>query len=230
MTTPKIIILLGSSGSGKGTQAKLLQQKFGLDYVGSGDLLRARGKIDDFTGKKLFDVVNQGKFAPTAIIFKLWIDKLEELKRISDFKGFIIDGSPRKLFEAELIDQALEWYDWGAFLRVLLVSISEEEVFLRLSKRRICKACGRAIPFIGDFKKLEICDSCGGELVARADDTREGIMSRIALFKKEVMPVIEYYKKSDRLTSINGEQSIEDVHKDIMKAITQGREASNTEM
>ena len=186
---PKIIILLGVSGSGKGTQAKLLQEKIGLDYVGSGDLLRERADADDFTGRKLKGVLERGGFAPSAIIFKLWIDKWERIKNNPVFQGFIIDGSPRKLQEAVLIDQSLEWYDWDKYLKVLLLEISSNEAFLRLSKR------------------------------GRQDDTESSINSRLDLFEKEVVPVIEYYKKANRLIRINGEQSIENVHKDIMKSL-----------
>lgn len=184
---PKVIILLGPSGSGKGTQAKLLQEKFGLDYVGSGDLLRARQEIDDFSGRKVREVLSRGGFTPTAIIFGLWLVKWEEMKNKSEFKGFVIDGSPRKIIEAQLIDQTLEWYEWDKYLRILLIDVSRSESSRRLLERK------------------------------REDDTPEAINSRLDLFEREVLPVIEYYDKSKRLIKINGEQSIEDVHKDIMK-------------
>lgn len=217
---PRIIILLGRSGSGKGTQAKLLQEKFGLEYVGSGDLLRNRKKENDFTGRKIGEVIDRGKFAPTAIIFKLWIDKWEELKAAAGFRGFIIDGSPRKLIEVELIDQALEWYEWNKYLRVILIDLSREEAFNRLSKRRICKDCGRLIPFVAEFKSLLKCDKCHGDLISREDDTPEGINSRQDEFEKNTFPVIESYEKSGRLMRVNGEQSIEEAHKDIIKAFS----------
>ena len=186
---PKIIILLGTSGSGKGTQAKLLQEKLALDYMGSGDMLRERKNIDDFTGRKIKDILERGGFVASAVIFKLWVDKWEKIRNKSEFRGFIIDGSPRKLPEATLIDQSLEWYEWDKYLKALLVDISREEAFSRLSKR------------------------------GREDDTESSINSRLDLFEEEVVPIIEYYEKSNRLTRVNGEQSIEDVHKDIMKAI-----------
>lgn len=189
MKTPKVIILLGPSGSGKGTQAKLLQEKFGLDYVGSGNLLRARQEIHDFSGKKLREVLIMGGFTPTAVIFGLWLTRWEEIKNKPEFNGFVIDGSPRKILEAELIDQTLEWYEWDKYLSIFLVDVSRKESSRRLLKRK------------------------------REDDTLEAINSRLDLFEREVVPVIEYYEKSDRLTRINGEQSIEDVHRDILRAI-----------
>ena len=133
----KIIILLGKSGSGKGTQAELLQEKFNLDYIGSGDLLRGRAKKDDFTGKNLGKVLNSGKLAPTAVILKLWLDKAEQLKNKKNLKGFIMDGNPRKILEAYLIDEALDWYEWN--VRIFLIDISNKEAVWRLTKRRVCK-------------------------------------------------------------------------------------------
>lgn len=189
MANLKIITILGNVGSGKGTQAKLLQEKLGLDCVGSGDILRARQSINDFTGRKLKEVMNRGDLAPTAIVFKLWSDKWESIKNKKKFKGFVIDGSPRKILEAELVDQSLEWYEWDTYLRVLFIDVSREESFSRLSRR------------------------------GREDDTTEAINTRLDLFEKEVVPVIQYYEKLKRLIRINGEQSIEDVHRDIMEAL-----------
>jgi len=189
MANPKIIIILGISGSGKGTQAKLLQEKLKLAYVGSGDILRARQNINDFTGRKLKEVMNRGDLAPTAIVFKLWSDRWEGIKNKPESPGFVLDGSPRKLLEAELTDQSLEWYEWDKYLSVLFIDVSRQESFSRLSKR------------------------------GREDDTTEAINTRLGLFEKEVMPVVKYYEKSNRLIRINGEQSIEDVHKDIMEEL-----------
>lgn len=216
---PKIIALLGISGSGKGTQAKLLVKKFGLDYVGSGELLRVRQQISDFTGKKIKEVIGRGKFVSTAIIFGLWLQKWEELKNKPDYRGFVIDGSPRKLIEAELIDQTLQWYEWDKYFYVLLVCVSEEEATSRLLNRRMCGGCKKIIPYIGEFKHLERCDACGGELITRPDDTQEGVKNRIAEYKEHTVPVIEYYEKQGRLIRVNGEQSIEDVQRDILKAL-----------
>lgn len=214
-----VIILLGRSGCGKGTQAELLQKKFGLEYVGSGDILRARSKNKDFTGMKLEQVMNRGEIAPTAIIFKLWLDILEGFKKKRQFRGFIMDGSPRRILEAQLIDQALEWYGWQKHVKVLLIDISRQEAFNRLSKRRICAKCGRLIPYLGEFKELKVCDKCGGKLRTRSDDSPAAIKERFDFFEKEVRPALNYYKKQRKLIRINGEQSIEGVFQDILKAL-----------
>jgi len=213
----KIIILLGKSGSGKGTQAELLQEKFNLDYIGSGDLLRARAKKNDFTGKNLDRVLNSGALAPTAVILKLWLDRAEQLKNKKNLKGFVMDGNPRKILEAYLIDEALDWYKWDA--KIFLVDISDKEAVWRLTKRRICQKCKNILPFVGEFRKMKNCPECKGQLITRSDDKIKSVKNRLAWFKKDVQPIISYYRKSGRLIKINGEQSINDVFKDVLKAI-----------
>jgi len=214
-----MIILLGPPGSGKGTQAKLLVKKFKLECFGSGDALRQRQKIGDFTAKKLVKVMGKGELVPSFVISKLWIDELERLKQRKKINGFISDGSPRKMLEANLFDEALNWYEWQKNAKVIFIKISKKESFNRLTKRRQCKKCGRLIPWLGEFKKLKKCDKCGGELINRADDKLEAIKKRLEEFKKEVIPVIKHYKKQGRLIEINGEQSIKDVFKEILSKL-----------
>lgn len=214
-----LIIILGPQGSGKGTQAKLLQKEFSLDYIGSGDLLRERKKIKDFTGKKISQKIDAGYRVPTPVIFKIWMDKFEEYKQKKDFKGTILDGSPRTILEAQMIDQALGWYEWDKEIAVLFINISEKESINRLTKRRICKNCGRILPYIGKFKEIDRCDKCGGELYTRKDDEPEDIKRRLAWFKKEVLPVVDYYREKGLLKEVNGEQSIEDVYQEILQKL-----------
>ncbi len=218
MAKKQVIILMGPPGSGKGTQAKLVQKKFGLDYIGSGDLLRARKKKKDFTGVHIGKWIDAGKRLPTPVIFNIWMNKLESFKKKAKFNGFIMDGSPRTLEEAEMLEEALTWYQWNK-KKVIHVKLSEKEVIWRLTKRRMCQRCGRLIPYIGHFRKLKKCDKCGGKLIARADDTVKGVKARLGWFKSEVIPAINFYKKRGELKTINGEQSIEDVFKDILKVL-----------
>lgn len=219
MKNKLVIILLGSPGSGKGTQAKLLQKKFKLEYLGSGNILRQRRKRGDFTGKKLIKVMTKGELVPSFVISKLLTDKLEKLKNLPKINGFILDGWTRILVEAELMEESLDWYEWQKNVKVILINISNKESFNRLTKRRSCQDCGRLIPWIGEFKKLKRCDKCGGRLINRADDKLRAIKKRLEEFKKETKPAIDYYKEQGRLIKINGEQSIEDVFKDILKAL-----------
>lgn len=214
-----VLILIGPPGSGKGTQAKLLVKKFGLEYFGSGKALRQRQKIGDFTSKKLIEVMKRGEWAPDSVISKLWMAKLEEFKRKRKFNGLVSDGSPRRILEAKFFDNALSWYEWQKNTKVIFINISRKKSLNRLTKRRQCKKCGRLIPWVGEFKKLKRCDKCGGHLIVRKDDKLEAIKKRLQEFKEKTAPVINYYKKQGRLIEINGEQSIEKVFKDILKAI-----------
>ncbi len=215
----KIFLLFGRSGCGKGTQGKLLAKKFGLTVYGSGNLLRARAQKDDFSGKKLKKVLAKGVLAPTSLIYKEWANKFDALKKDKNFKGMILDGSPRKEIEADLLNQAFEWYEWKNVYRIL-IDISRKEAQDRLLKRRICRKCDRIFPWIGEFKKLEKCDQCGGELERRGDDEVSAIKERLDYYEKEVVPMIEYYEKRSELITVSGEQEIEKVFEDILSEST----------
>ena len=216
---PLVINIIGPAGSGKGTQSKLLAKKYGLKYLGSGDTLRARQKINDFTGGKLIRTMNKGELVPSFTIVKILGNEFEKRKKQSKFTGLVLDGWTRTVFEATLTDEALDWYEWGKNTKVILIKISRRESFNRLTKRRQCKKCGRLIPWVGEFKKLKVCDKCEGELVTRPDDKMESIKKRLQEYKEETIPAIRYYKKQGKLIEINGEQPIEKVFKDILKTL-----------
>ena len=214
-----VIIILGPPGSGKGTQAKLLAEKFKLEYIGSGDTLRTRQKLGDFTGKKLAKVMGRGELVPSLVVTDLAANELEKFKKRPKINGFVLDGWTRTIMEAVLMEEALSWYEWEKNVKVLFINISSRESFNRLTKRRQCKKCGKLIPWIGKFKKLKECDECGGKLMTRPDDNLQSIKKRLKEFKNETIRAINYYKKQGRLIKIDGEQSIEDVFKDILKAL-----------
>lgn len=216
---PQIFIVLGRSGCGKGTQAKLLAEKLGLPIIGSGDLLRERAKLSDPVGRKIKSIIDKGELAPSSFMVHLWTDRLEELeKKNGDLRGVILDGFPRKLLEAAILDETLDLYGWKN-VKIFLIDISRQEAVNRLTKRRICKTCGKTFPYIGKYKDLEKCDQCGGQLVARQDDKPESIQERLEYFEQEVMPVIEHYEKKGWLVRINGEQEIEKVFEEILRKI-----------
>jgi adenylate kinase len=217
---PKVFIIMGPAGSGKGTQAKLLQQRFKLDYLDCGSAVRQRQRVDDFTGRKLLEISwRKGELIPSFLISDLWVDKLEKLKNKSRFKGMVLDGWNRTLIEAQLLDESLEWYDWNKNVKIILIKVSGKESFNRLTKRRQCRECGRIIPWVGVFKELKECDKCGGKLFVRRDDRLKAIKMRLAEYKKETIPTINYYRKQKRLIEVNGEQSIENVFKEILRKI-----------
>jgi adenylate kinase len=216
---PLSIILFGRAGSGKGTQADLLAKKFHLEHFSSGEALRQRQKVGDFTGKKLTEVMNRGEWVPESTIIKVWMDKLESFKQKSNFKGWIYDGGPRLMLEAKLLEVALKWYEWDKNTKFILIDISKKVAFDRLTKRRQCKVCGELIPWVGDFKKIETCHKCGGRLVLRPDDKSKAIRKRLEQFEKYTVPVINYYKKQGKVIKINGEQSIKNVFRDVLRVL-----------
>lgn len=217
--SPLILILLGKSGSGKGTQVDLLKDRLGLDFLGTGALLRERKKVGDFSANKIANVIDNGGIVPSPVAFKLWMDKFEEFKnRQGEFKGIILDGSPRKILEAKLMDDALGWFDWDKRVKILLIDISDEEAINRIAKRKICPKCGNIV-IVSGLDNSDVCSKCGEKLIIRPDDTIEGTKKRLNWFREEVGQVVEYYESMGRLTKINGEQSIEGVFNDIMEEI-----------
>lgn len=189
----KIILFLGRSGCGKGTQAKLLIEKLNYEYIGSGELLRKRSEIDDFTGNKLNKTLEKGILPPIGIVFTQWIYKLDDLKnKRKDVapNGIIIDGSPRRIVETYLLEEIFDWYNWSD-VKFILLDISQEESAKRLRER-----------------------------VGRKDDNNEkSINNRLNFYEKEVVPIIEYLKNKNKLITINGERSIEEINKDILNNI-----------
>lgn len=217
--SPLILILLGKAGSGKGTQVNLLKEKLNFDFLGTGELLRQRKKTDDFSGKKIASVIDNGGIVPAPVVFKLWMDSFEEFKSRENFKGVILDGSPRKLKEAWLMDDALGWFEWDKRVKIILVDISDEEAIKRTISRKTCSKCGNIILYSKENVDMKICPKCGGELMVRPDDTVEGVKNRLKWFEEQVGETIRHYESENRLIKINGEQSVEAVFEDIMKEI-----------
>jgi adenylate kinase len=218
ISSPLSIILLGRSGAGKGTQGALLQKKFSLDYIGSGDLLRQRAEREDYSGRTIRAVLARGDFAPTVFIAKLWMDLFEGYYERGSTRGFLFDGSPRKLLEAHLIDQALSWYGWDAREFVFLLDVPRDVAYERLLTRRICGQCKAVTSLM--LQNLLVCANCQGtDFNARFDDVPDLMNSRLDLFDKEVEPVISYYEDQKRLIRIDGTQKPEGVFSDIYKYI-----------
>ncbi|MBI4122767.1 MAG: nucleoside monophosphate kinase [Parcubacteria group bacterium] len=186
---PYLIVILGRPGSGKGTQAALLEKKFKFEHLSTGALLRERNKHRDFVGRTLKKVMNVGGLVPTPLVFQLWMPRLERFRHDKKFKGVILDGSPRKLYEARMLDEALDFYGWGQNMIVLNLIISPEEAMKRLLKRD------------------------------RHDDDRDDIKRRLAWFRIEVIPVLRFYQRKDIRVDIDGERSVETIHKDILRKL-----------
>lgn len=186
---PYIIVILGRPGSGKGTQANLLEKKFKFAHLSTGQLLRERMKMRDLVGRTIKKTLDEGHLVPTPIVFQLWMPRLERFRHNKKFPGVILDGSPRKLYEARMLDETLGFYGWDQNMLVLNLTISPKEAMRRLLKRD------------------------------RHDDDRDDIKRRLAWFRTEVIPVLRFYQKKGVRIDIDGERSIETIHKDIVRRL-----------
>ncbi|MDO8557746.1 MAG: nucleoside monophosphate kinase [bacterium] len=210
---PLTVIFLGKAGAGKGTQGHLLEQKIKMKVVGTGDLLRAFTALDIPAARRIEkEVLLAGKLAPSWFVSYLW---MHEVLHAEPKESILFDGSPRMLPEALLIDDVLDW-NGRIPPKVFLLDISDEEATRRLLSRKMCEMCKKI--YQGDSAEVVsgVCP-CGGKLVKRRDDVPKAIQSRLAYFKTDVVPVIEHYQKKEWLIRINGEQSPEKVHEDILK-------------
>ena len=211
------ILLIGRPGSGKGTQAQLLEDNLGFEAIVAGNLLREKVKQDNFTGRKLAKSMNAGNLLPSIAVSSVWYEKLEKLKnKNSEQKNIVFDGFARKLIEAELLLQALDWFELGNDFKVIYIDISAEESGNRIRKRKMCDKCPAI--FMANYQK-DKCDKCSGNLIIRGDQTEEALLNREEEFIKETMPVLKYFDEKGLLENVNGKQSVEAVFLDIKKLL-----------
>ncbi|MCI9597685.1 MAG: adenylate kinase [Firmicutes bacterium] len=210
------LILLGPPGAGKGTQAVRIVEKYKVPHISTGDIFRANIKNGTELGKKAKAYMDKGELVPDDLVCEIATSRLLE----DDCKdGFLLDGFPRTVYQAEKLDEFLEKHGKKVD-KVLDIAVEKEELMTRLTGRRVCKACGATYHVTNIPPKKEgICDKCGGELMQRADDTAETVENRIEVYNSQTMPLVEYYEKAGNIAHIDGAIGLENVFNHIVSVL-----------
>lgn len=209
-------ILLGPPGAGKGTQAAKIVEKYGVPHISTGDIFRENIKKGTELGKKAQEYMNRGELVPDDLVIEIATTRLLE----DDCRnGFLLDGFPRTVYQAEKLDEFLAARG-SKIDKVLDIAVEKEELITRLTGRRVCKSCGASFHVVNIPPKQEgVCDYCGGELIQRADDNLETVTNRIDVYEAQTMPLIDYYEKAGNLVHIDGSTGLENVFADIVSAL-----------
>lgn len=209
-------VLLGPPGAGKGTQAVRLVEKYEIPHISTGDIFRKNIKEGTELGKKAQEYMNAGALVPDELVVDLVKDRLQQ----DDCKnGFLLDGFPRTIFQAEKLDEFLSESNQKMDI-VINLKVEKEALIKRLTGRRVCKDCGASYHIVNVPPKKEgVCDICGGELIQRKDDTIETVENRINVYEDQTAPLIGYYKEAGSLVDFDGEASLDEVFDAIVQAI-----------
>jgi adenylate kinase len=210
------IVLLGAPGAGKGTQAKILIDKYGMPQISTGDLLRAAVAAGTPLGKEAKSYMDKGELVPDSVVLGM---VQERLKQDDCKKGYILDGFPRNTAQAEALDKMLASLSMS-LTAALSVDVPLEDLMKRLTGRRTCKSCGQMYNIY--FKapaKEGVCDKCSGELFQRDDDKEATIKKRLEVYTAQTEPLIGYYKNKGILKSVSGTGSIDEIFKKVTEVL-----------
>ena len=206
------LILLGAPGAGKGTQAELLVQKLSIPAISTGNMLREAMAKGTELGKKAKQYMDEGSLVPDELILGIVADRVAQP---DCEKGFILDGVPRTLAQAEALEAKNVRID-----HVVSIEIDDCVIEGRMTGRRVCAKCGASYHIVANPPKAEgVCDSCGSELIIRKDDAPETVRRRLDVYHAETEVLKEFYQKLGKLRIVDGNQPIEDANRDILKAI-----------
>lgn len=209
-------ILLGPPGAGKGTQAVRIVEKYGIPHISTGDIFRDNIKRQTELGKKAQEYMNKGELVPDDLVIEIATDRL---LRDDCKKGFLLDGFPRTVYQAEKLDEFMQAHG-GKIDHVINLEVDDDLLIFRLTGRRVCKQCGASFHVVNIPPKVEgICDRCGGELVQRADDTEETVKNRITVYKEQTMPLIDYYTKANNITTLDGGAPLDQCFAEIVEVL-----------
>jgi adenylate kinase len=210
------VILLGPPGAGKGTQAKLLQEKFGVCQISTGDILRQAVAERTPLGRQASEYIERGALVPDAVILDLVAERLKEK---DCEQGFILDGFPRTIPQAEGLAAILKTRG-GVLDRVLSLKVPQNVIIERLAGRRTCKDCGALYQIAFDPPRTPgICNRCGGALYQRDDDREETIAARLKVYDTQTAPLEDYYRAQGMLSEIDGMGSVDEVHRRVTSSL-----------
>ncbi len=210
------LVLLGAPGAGKGTQAALIAEHFQIPHISTGDIFRENIKNETELGLKAKHYIEEGLLVPDELTTDLVVHRVQE----EDCEnGYILDGFPRTIPQAECFDAVLE--ELGMHLDVALdVDVKDEVLIRRISGRRVCSVCGETFHVESLPPKTEgICDVCHGPLIRRKDDDPETVLHRLQVYREKTEPLIAYYKERGILVSVDGDRPVETVFEDIIKIL-----------
>lgn len=211
------LILLGPPGAGKGTQASSIVAEYGITHISTGDIFRHNIKNETELGKKVKSYLDKGQLVPDEFTIDLVWDRLSK----DDCKnGFLLDGFPRTINQAEALQKGLE--ERGLKLdKVINIDVDKNILVKRLSGRRVCKNCGETY-HIDNKPTLKdgVCDKCSGEVIQRADDNEKTVLDRIEVYEKQTFPLIDFYKNLGLILTVDGTLSIEDVFSQIKESLS----------
>ena len=210
------IIMLGAPGAGKGTQAKMIADKYQIPHISTGDIFRSNIKEGTELGKEAKTYMDKGLLVPDELTVKILLDRVAK----DDCKnGYVLDGFPRTIPQAEVLDEALAKLN-DKIDYAIDVDVPDENIIRRMSGRRACLACGATYHIEHIPPKTEgICDRCGKELVQRDDDKEETVKNRLNVYHEQTQPLIEYYTKKGILKTVDGTVDMKDVFAAIVKIL-----------
>ncbi|HJS50680.1 MAG TPA: adenylate kinase [Pyrinomonadaceae bacterium] len=212
----KIIVLIGAPGAGKGTQARLLQERHGLPQISTGDMFREMKSLDTPLAREVQGIMAAGTLVPDDVTYRMVEDRTS---RADSRNGYVLDGYPRTAVQARQLEELATVQ--GKEIEAITVDVPRDELIRRLTGRRSCPACGEIYNIYSKPPKSDnVCDKHpDAKLVHRADDNEDSVSTRLATYDEQTKPLLEYYEKSGRLKKVDGSGEVEEIYREISKLI-----------